>query len=182
MLSCEQKNTTSALGGTDAAAASTTPCYNAEIMYQRAEHVHKSSPSERFRHPQEIQTKNFVIRHELKRCVGRGDKIPLLCLPRNARSACPKEVMEDILYNNNQKISLDFLVFGLLAVLLLFVGAARAVLRLDESLTGCKVLLLGMLIVEGLPWIYCTDQFLKMKRMRFDNGRPVKLTKSGKRS
>eukprot|EP00562_Extubocellulus_spinifer_P006261 CAMPEP_0178516712 /NCGR_PEP_ID=MMETSP0696-20121128/25273_1 /TAXON_ID=265572 /ORGANISM="Extubocellulus spinifer, Strain CCMP396" /LENGTH=266 /DNA_ID=CAMNT_0020147033 /DNA_START=46 /DNA_END=842 /DNA_ORIENTATION=- len=192
VLSCEPRMTATSRSTAKSTATDTGTCnstgdtisttattYLTEIMYQRAEHKHQTNPSRRFRDPQQVQSKNFVVRHALKRSVGRGDTIPLLVLPGNARSACPKEVVDDILSSHyDQKTSLDLLVFGLLAVLLLFIGAARAVLRLrlNEPMTGWNVMLLGMLIVEGLPWLYCTDQFLKMKRIRFDNGQPMKLS------
>ena len=105
----------------------------------------------------------------------------MLCLPENARSACPRQIVDELLsYEQSGKTSLDLLVLGWVIILGLFVGAVRSVMVMDDAAAGIKVLLSGLLAAEGLPWLYCTDQYLKMKRRRFDGARPMRPVKSGK--
>mmetsp|Transcript_6756 Transcript_6756/g.18859 ORF Transcript_6756/g.18859 Transcript_6756/m.18859 type:complete len:272 (-) Transcript_6756:1147-1962(-) len=159
--------------------------YLVEIMYQRPEHKHHANPRQQFRDPgdaaEAMQTKTFVKRYGLNDKMDRGTAIAMLCLPENARSACPKQTVDEILsYEQSGKTSLDLLVFGWVTILVLFVCSVRSVTAMDDTAAGTKVLLSGLILAEGLPWVYCTDQYLKMKRRRFDGARPMKPIKSGK--
>ena len=159
--------------------------YLVEITYQRPEHRHHADPRQQFRDTgdaaEAMQTKTFVKQYDWNSKVDRGAAIAMLCLPENARSACPRQTVDEILsYEQNGKTSLDLLVLGWVIILVLFVCAIRSVMVMDDTATGIKVLLSGLIIAEFLPWMYCTDTYLKMKRRRFDGARPMRPVKSGK--
>ena len=172
------------IGGGKGAAPSSSS-YLVEITYQRPEHRHHADPRQQFRDTgdaaEAMQTKTFVKQYDWNSKVDRGAAIALLCLPENARSACPRQTVDEILsYEQNGKTSLDLLVLGWVIILVLFVCAIRSVMVMDDTATGIKVLLSGLIIAEFLPWMYCTDTYLKMKRRRFDGARPMRPVKSGK--
>ena len=171
-------------GGSKGATPSSSS-YLVEIAYQRPEHRHHADPRRQFRDTADaaeaMPTKTFVKRYEWNSKVDRGAAIAMLCLPENARSACPRQIVDELLsYEQSGKTSLDLLVLGWVIILGLFVGAVRSVMVMDDAAAGIKVLLSGLLAAEGLPWLYCTDQYLKMKRRRFDGARPMRPVKSGK--
>ena len=179
---------TKSAAGTTGNASSSATTYLAEVMYERPEHRHHSNPRQQFRDAgdaaESMPTKTFVKRYVLNsysQKMERGSAIDMLCLPENARSACPKQTVDEILdYQQSGKTSLDMLVLGRMTILVLFVCAVRSVMVMDNVAAGIKVLLSGLVMAEGLPWLYCTDQYLKMKRRRFDGARPMRPIKSGK--
>ena len=170
-------------GGKGAAPSSSS--YLVEITYQRPEHRHHADPRQQFRDTgdaaEAMPTKTFVKQYGWNSKMDRGATIALLCLPENARSACPRQTVDEILsYEQSGKTSLDLLVLGWVIILVLFVCAIRSVMVMDDAAAGIKVLLSGLIIAEFLPWMFCTDQWLKMKRRRFDGARPMRPVKSGK--
>ena len=178
------KSTAGAIGN----ASSPAPSYLVELMYERPEHRHHSNPRQQFRDTgdaaESMPTKTFVKRYVLNNYsqkMERGSAIDMLCLPENARSACPKQTVDEILdYQQSGKTSLDLLVLGWMTILVLFVCAVRSVMAMNNVAAGIKVLLSGLALAESLPWLYCTDQYLKIKRRRFDGARPMRPVKSGK--
>lgn len=179
---------TKSAAGTIGNAPSPAPSYLVEVMYERPEHRHHSNPRQQFRDAGDVAesmpTKTFVKQYALnsyKQKMERGSAIDMLCLPENARSACPKQTVDEILdYQQSGKTSLDMLVLGWMTILVLLVCAVRSVMAMDDVAAGIKVLLSGLAMAEGLPWLYCTDQYLKIKRRRFDGARPMRPIKSGK--
>lgn len=173
--------------GAIGSASPPAPSYLVEIMYERPEHRHHSNPRRQFRDTSDaaesMPTKTFVKRYVVNnnQKMERGSAIGMLCLPENARSACPKQTVDEILdYQQSGKTSLDMLVLGWMTILVLFVCAVRSVMTMDDVAVGIKVLLSGLALAEGLPWLYCTDKFLKIRRRRFDGARPMRPIKSGK--
>jgi hypothetical protein len=189
VLSCEQMppppSSAAASGKASAGGRTGSPSYRVEIMYERPEHRFHANPRQQFRDTGEaaesMPTKTFVKRCVLNGKTERGSSIAMLCLPESARSACPRQTVDEILsFEQSGKTSLDLLVLGWVAILVLAVGAVRSVMAMDDVAAGIKVLLSGVALAEGLPWLYCTDQYLKMKRGRFEGARPMRLIKSGK--
>ena len=181
----------STIGNTGGKGTPTSPSPTScvvEIMYERPEHRHHSNPRQQFRDTgdaaESMPTKTFVKRYVLStndQKMERGCTVDMLCLPENARSACPKQTVDQMLsYEQSGKTSLDLLVLGWVTILVLLVCAVRSVMAMDDIAAGIKVLLSGLTLAEGLPWLYCTDQYLKIKRRRFDGARPMRPIKSGK--
>lgn len=151
--------------GAIGSASPPAPSYLVEIMYERPEHRHHSNPRRQFRDTSDaaesMPTKTFVKRYVVNnnQKMERGSAIGMLCLPENARSACPKQTVDEILdYQQSGKTSLDMLVLGWMTILVLFVCAVRSVMTMDDVAVGIKVLLSGLALAEGLPWLYCTDK------------------------
>lgn len=169
VLSCETKPGTS------------EKTFIAEIVYERTQHKNANDPSLRFRHPTEVVSKMFVRRFELGRKVTRGEEVEMLVLPGNPRSACPKEVVEGILAEHDQERTKKTIVWGTLLCGGILGLAVEKVVRLNDPMTGWAVLLVGVCVVEAVPFLYCADEFLKSKRRRFNSARPVQVAKSGKK-
>jgi hypothetical protein len=154
-----------------------------EIMYERTQNKNANDPSLRFRDPTNVVSKNYVRRFELGRKVVRGEKLDMLVLPGEPRSGCPNEVLEGIgLCLGDQGQTKKTMLWALAVCGCVLGLAIRQVLRLDDPTAGWAVLLVGVCVVELVPFIYCTDQFLRAKRKRFNSARPMRLIKSGKRN
>lgn len=169
VLSCEIKS-----GASD-------NTFIAEIMYERTQHKNADDPSLRFRNPTEVVSKKFIRRFELGKKVTRGDEVEMLVLFGNPRSGCPKEVVEGILAEHDQERTKKTIMWGMLLCGCILGLAVEKVLRLNDPMTGWAVLLMGVCVVEAVPFLYCTDEFLKYKRRRFNSARPMQVAKSGKK-
>jgi hypothetical protein len=152
-----------------------------EIMYERTRNKHANDPSLRFRDPTNLVSKKYVRRFELGRKVARGEKVDVLVLPGEPRSGCPKEVVEGI-GPSDQEQTKKIILWGLVVCGCVLGLAVRQVLRLDDPMAGWAVLLVGVCLVELLPFIYCTDEFLRSKRKRFNSARPMRVAKNGKKN
>jgi len=112
----------------------------------------------------------------------RGDEIEVLCLRGEPRSGCPRETVERLLAEHDQRIRENTpAALGFSGVLgCVFCLAARKVMQMHDPNAGWSVLLIGILIGGLIILMYFADEFFKAKRRRFNSATAMQPTKSGK--
>ena len=162
VLSCENKPGT---GG---------EIFFVEVMYEFSEHKFADNPSMKFRFPGAIQNKKFLRRFEYRREVARGDVVEVLLLPGGyaSRSGCPREVIETILSDFDDRRMNLLWILALILVGVIVALSVREVLRMGNPGNGWIALALGLGLIEVVSFLYCADQFMKSKQRRFYSARP----------
>lgn len=189
-LDCEEKQ------HQDSASSSSLQYYIVEVLYEAQEHKFGYSDRLKYRNPTAYETKRLARRFQFTRPVPIGDTVPVL-LPRgkqNTRSGCPKEVVERIHDEHNQKLQkwIWMLVMGILAIVILIAQAIRAVYYRQQqqqhqqgqdddkdntiphpSWHGYLAILVTILVAEAFSFLFSVDSFLKKKVKTWDACRPM---------
>lgn len=163
VLSCETK------------AGSGGDVFIVEVMYETTEHKFAHNASMKFRNPEAFERKQLCRRFEFDREMPRGAPCEVLLPsgPNGTRSGCPKEVIEKIFYGYSNTRTFLILTPALILLVICIGMAAREALAFDDPGVGWLVLFGWLGASAGLSFLFCADQFFKMKRRRFDAARPM---------
>lgn len=163
VLSCETK------------AGSGGDVFIVEVMYETTEHKFAHNASMKFRNPEAFERKQLCRRFEFDREIPRGAPCEVLLPtgPNGTRSGCPKEVIEKIFYGYSNTRTFLILMPGLILLAICIGMAVREVLAMDDPGVGWLVLFGWLGASAVLSFLFCADQFFKMKRRRFDAARPM---------
>jgi hypothetical protein len=201
-LDCQEKQQQQQDATSESASSSSSSSYLVEVLYEAQEHKFGYNDRLKYRNPTAFETKRLVRRFQFTRPVTVGDVVPVL-LPRgngtqmNTRSGCPREVVERILGEQNQKLQHWFwiLVLGILSIIILIAQAIQVVhyrqqqqqqeqqqdqdddtdnnIHVHPAWHGYVAILVAIVVAEALSFLFSVDAFLKKKVKTWDACRPM---------